>query len=205
MGQQAPRNPYGVAAAPATVPSIVAHRWPTRPTCPWLRARRPSTRASPWPSTSGGCQGAGSRVLAHVAAVDGLQRSGCMQGCWVATFVRFCATHAMLFFGHPPHAHRPPTPQCPRDMGYNFCMMGDSTSRWAEALREISGRLAEMPADSGYPAYLGARCRQHAHSPSTRALAKNECEARITCLAKLDFDINAIKQPTPCCPLWRPA
>jgi hypothetical protein len=42
-------------------------------------------------------------------------------------------------------------------MGYNFCMMGDSTSRWAEALREISGRLAEMPADSGYPAYLGAR------------------------------------------------
>eukprot|EP00884_Botryococcus_braunii_P023521 jgi/Botrbrau1/9853/Bobra.0313s0022.1 len=44
-----------------------------------------------------------------------------------------------------------------RDMGYNFCMMADSTSRWAEALREISGRLAEMPADSGYPAYLGAR------------------------------------------------
>lgn len=44
-----------------------------------------------------------------------------------------------------------------RDMGYNFAMMGDSTSRWAEALREISGRLAEMPADSGYPAYLGAR------------------------------------------------
>ncbi|KAL6756496.1 vacuolar ATP synthase, subunit A [Haematococcus lacustris] len=44
-----------------------------------------------------------------------------------------------------------------RDMGYNFSMMGDSTSRWAEALREISGRLAEMPADSGYPAYLGAR------------------------------------------------
>lgn len=43
-------------------------------------------------------------------------------------------------------------------MGYHFCMMGDSTSRWAEALREISGRLAEMPADSGYPAYLGARC-----------------------------------------------
>lgn len=37
-----------------------------------------------------------------------------------------------------------------RDMGYNFAMMGDSTSRWAEALREISGRLAEMPADSGY-------------------------------------------------------
>lgn len=44
-----------------------------------------------------------------------------------------------------------------RDMGKNVSMMADSTSRWAEALREISGRLAEMPADSGYPAYLGAR------------------------------------------------
>merc|ERR1712194_996825 len=44
-----------------------------------------------------------------------------------------------------------------RDMGYNVGMMADSTSRWAEALREIAGRLGEMPADSGYPAYLGAR------------------------------------------------
>ena len=43
------------------------------------------------------------------------------------------------------------------NQGYNVSMMADSTSRWAEALREISGRLAEMPADSGYPAYLGAR------------------------------------------------
>mmetsp|Transcript_5291 Transcript_5291/g.10897 ORF Transcript_5291/g.10897 Transcript_5291/m.10897 type:complete len:625 (+) Transcript_5291:116-1990(+) len=44
-----------------------------------------------------------------------------------------------------------------RDQGMNVSMMADSTSRWAEALREISGRLGEMPADSGYPAYLGAR------------------------------------------------
>merc|ERR1712070_532132 len=44
-----------------------------------------------------------------------------------------------------------------RDQGQNVSMMADSTSRWAEALREISGRLGEMPADSGYPAYLGAR------------------------------------------------
>jgi len=44
-----------------------------------------------------------------------------------------------------------------RDMGKHVVMLADSTSRWAEALREISGRLAEMPADSGYPAYLGAR------------------------------------------------
>ncbi|KAG4301163.1 hypothetical protein PCK1_002473, partial [Pneumocystis canis] len=44
-----------------------------------------------------------------------------------------------------------------RDQGKDVAMMADSTSRWAEALREISGRLAEMPADSGYPAYLGAK------------------------------------------------
>ncbi|KAJ2708217.1 H(+)-transporting V1 sector ATPase subunit A [Coemansia sp. IMI 203386] len=44
-----------------------------------------------------------------------------------------------------------------RDQGKHVAMIADSTSRWAEALREISGRLAEMPADSGYPAYLGAR------------------------------------------------
>ncbi|GAA5850100.1 hypothetical protein JCM3766R1_005283 [Sporobolomyces carnicolor] len=44
-----------------------------------------------------------------------------------------------------------------RDQGRNVAMMADSSSRWAEALREISGRLAEMPADSGYPAYLGAK------------------------------------------------
>ncbi len=44
-----------------------------------------------------------------------------------------------------------------RDMGYNIAMMADSTSRWAEALREISGRLEEMPAEEGYPAYLPSR------------------------------------------------
>jgi len=47
-----------------------------------------------------------------------------------------------------------------RDMGLNVSMMADSTSRWAEALREISGRLAEMPADSGYPAYLATKLAQ---------------------------------------------
>ncbi len=44
-----------------------------------------------------------------------------------------------------------------RDMGYNVAIMADSTSRWAEALREISGRLEEMPGEEGYPAYLGRR------------------------------------------------
>jgi V-type H+-transporting ATPase subunit A len=47
-----------------------------------------------------------------------------------------------------------------RDMGKDVAMMADSTSRWAEALREISGRLAEMPADSGFPAHLGTRLAQ---------------------------------------------
>ena len=44
-----------------------------------------------------------------------------------------------------------------RDMGYNVAMMADSTTRWAEALREMSGRLEEMPGDEGYPAYLASR------------------------------------------------
>ncbi|MNM48041.1 V-type sodium ATPase catalytic subunit A [compost metagenome] len=44
-----------------------------------------------------------------------------------------------------------------RDMGYSVAIMADSTSRWAEALREMSGRLEEMPGDEGYPAYLGSR------------------------------------------------
>jgi V/A-type H+-transporting ATPase subunit A len=44
-----------------------------------------------------------------------------------------------------------------RDMGYSVALMADSTSRWAEAMREISGRLEEMPGEEGYPAYLGTR------------------------------------------------
>jgi V-type H+-transporting ATPase subunit A len=58
-----------------------------------------------------------------------------------------------------------------RDMGFNVAMMADSTSRWAEALREISGRLAEMPADAGYPAYLGTKLAQF-----------YERAGRVTCL-----------------------
>merc|ERR1719231_1879633 len=62
-----------------------------------------------------------------------------------------------------------------RDMGYNVAMMADSTSRWAEALREISGRLAEMPADSGYPAYLGARLASF-YERSGKAILKGNPE-----------------------------
>merc|ERR1712224_9549 len=68
-----------------------------------------------------------------------------------------------------------------RDMGYNVAMMADLTSRWAEALREISGRLAEMPADSGYPAYLGARLASfHERSGRIACIGAPEREGSIT-------------------------
>merc|ERR1712227_360651 len=68
-----------------------------------------------------------------------------------------------------------------RDMGYNVAMMADSTSRWAEALREISGRLAEMPADSGYPAYLGARLASfYERSGRSKCLGNPEREGSVT-------------------------
>lgn len=68
-----------------------------------------------------------------------------------------------------------------RDMGYNVSMMADSTSRWAEALREISGRLAEMPADSGYPAYLGARLASfYERAGRVRCLGAPQREGSVT-------------------------
>merc|ERR1711907_340344 len=68
-----------------------------------------------------------------------------------------------------------------RDMGYNVSMMADSTSRWAEALREISGRLAEMPADSGYPAYLAARLASfYERAGKVRCLGKPERTGSVT-------------------------
>jgi len=68
-----------------------------------------------------------------------------------------------------------------RDMGYNCAMMADSTSRWAEALREISGRLAEMPADAGYPAYLGARLASfYERSGRVQCLGNPQREGSIT-------------------------
>ncbi|MDD3718703.1 MAG: V-type ATP synthase subunit A [Actinomycetota bacterium] len=60
-----------------------------------------------------------------------------------------------------------------RDMGYDVTLQADSTSRWAEALREISGRLEEMPGEEGYPAYLG-----------TRLAAFYERSGRVVCLGK---------------------
>merc|ERR1719216_650944 len=68
-----------------------------------------------------------------------------------------------------------------RDMGLHVSMMADSTSRWAEALREISGRLAEMPADSGYPAYLGARLASfYERAGRAKCLGNPEREGSVT-------------------------
>jgi V-type H+-transporting ATPase subunit A len=68
-----------------------------------------------------------------------------------------------------------------RDMGYNVSMMADSTSRWAEALREISGRLAEMPADQGYPAYLASKLAQfYERAGRVRCKGTPEREGSIT-------------------------
>lgn len=68
-----------------------------------------------------------------------------------------------------------------RDMGFNVSMMADSTSRWAEALREISGRLAEMPADAGYPAYLGNKLAQfYERAGRVKCLGSPDREGSIT-------------------------
>ena len=68
-----------------------------------------------------------------------------------------------------------------RDMGKDLAMMADSTSRWAEALREISGRLAEMPADGGYPAYLGARLASfYERAGKVRCLGSPRREGSVT-------------------------
>ncbi len=67
-----------------------------------------------------------------------------------------------------------------RDMGYDVAIMADSTSRWAEALREISGRLEEMPAEEGYPAYLPSRLAQfYERAGCVMTLGKQEASVTI--------------------------
>lgn len=67
-----------------------------------------------------------------------------------------------------------------RDMGYSVAMMADSTSRWGEALREVSGRLEEMPGEEGYPAYLATRLAAfYERSGRVIPLSANVCETRI--------------------------
>lgn len=70
-----------------------------------------------------------------------------------------------------------------RDMGYSVAVMADSTSRWAEALREISGRLEEMPGDEGYPAYLGSRLAEYyERAGRVITLGADEREGSITAI-----------------------
>lgn len=70
-----------------------------------------------------------------------------------------------------------------RDMGYNVAIMADSTSRWAEALREMSGRLEEMPGDEGYPAYLGSRIAEYyERAGRTITLGSDDREGSITAI-----------------------
>ncbi len=76
-----------------------------------------------------------------------------------------------------------------RDMGYAVAIMADSTSRWAEALREIGGRLEEMPGEEGYPAYLGTRLAQYyERAGRVRPLGDPETEGSISV-------INAVSPP----------
>jgi V/A-type H+/Na+-transporting ATPase subunit A len=73
-----------------------------------------------------------------------------------------------------------------RDMGYDVAIMADSTSRWAEALREISGRLEEMPGEEGYPAYLASRLAEfYARAGSIQALGSEERYGSVTVLAAI--------------------
>jgi len=68
-----------------------------------------------------------------------------------------------------------------RDMGYNVAIMADSTSRWAEALREIGGRLEEMPGEEGYPAYLASRLAQYyERAGRVRALGEPDRAGSVT-------------------------
>ncbi len=76
-----------------------------------------------------------------------------------------------------------------RDMGYAVAVMADSTSRWAEALREIGGRLEEMPGEEGYPAYLGTRLAQYyERAGRVRPLGREDREGSISV-------INAVSPP----------
>jgi len=68
-----------------------------------------------------------------------------------------------------------------RDMGYDVLMVADSTSRWAEAMREVSARLEEMPGEEGFPAYLGSRLAEfYERSGRVKCLGRPEREGSLT-------------------------
>ncbi|MCH8748136.1 V-type ATP synthase subunit A [Patescibacteria group bacterium] len=83
-----------------------------------------------------------------------------------------------------------------RDMGYGVALMADSTSRWAEALREISGRLEEMPGDEGYPAYLGSRTAQfYERAGAAKALGSDEREGSLTAIGAVSPPGGDLSEP----------
>lgn len=83
-----------------------------------------------------------------------------------------------------------------RDMGYSVAIMADSTSRWAEALREMSGRLEEMPGDEGYPAYLGSRLAEYYERAGyVVALGKDHREGSITAISAVSPSGGDVSEP----------
>ena len=83
-----------------------------------------------------------------------------------------------------------------RDMGYSVALMGDSTSRWAEALREMSGRLEEMPGEEGYPAYLGSRLAQfYERAGRVHTLGKEEREGSLSVIGAVSPPGGDISEP----------
>ena len=83
-----------------------------------------------------------------------------------------------------------------RDMGYSVALMADSTSRWAEALREMSGRLEEMPGEEGYPAYLGSRLAQfYERAGTVIALGKEGREGALSVIGAVSPPGGDISEP----------
>jgi V/A-type H+-transporting ATPase subunit A len=83
-----------------------------------------------------------------------------------------------------------------RDMGYNVALMADSTSRWAEAMREISGRLEEMPGEEGYPAYLGTRIASfYERSGKVKCLSSKDLEATISIIGAVSPPGGDLSEP----------
>lgn len=83
-----------------------------------------------------------------------------------------------------------------RDMGYSVALMADSTSRWAEALREMSGRLEEMPGEEGYPAYLGSRLAQfYERAGRVLTLGHDEREASLSVIGAVSPPGGDISEP----------
>ena len=83
-----------------------------------------------------------------------------------------------------------------RDMGYSVALMADSTSRWAEALREMSGRLEEMPGEEGYPAYLGSRLAQfYERAGRVVSLGSDEREGALSVIGAVSPPGGDISEP----------